>query len=161
MLRREQDSRQTRPPKGGHYRSVSPPKGGHYRRQWRPAVSVVSAFRRTLSSLSSVSCPSSRPVSRHRRVRSNIRAPLAFGPDSNADPRPPCDLVRGWQPSIFDIQPRSAEIGLVLGQRDPHRHREIPWSATEFMQRELGFLPRAAALHAPRATPPHQVNPLE
>jgi hypothetical protein len=96
-----------------------------------------------------------------RRMRSDVRAPLAFGPDSNPDPRPPRNLVRGRQPSIFDVQPSSAQVGPVLGQRDPHRHREIAWTATEFMRRHLRFLPRATAFHAPCATALHHVNPLE
>jgi len=92
---------------------------------------------------------------------SKVSTPLALRSNPDPDSRSPRDLVRRRQPAIFHVEARPAKICLVLGKRDPHRHRQISGATTQLVRRELRLFPGSASLHAPRAPLSHHVHALE
>ena len=63
------------------------------------------------------------------------RAPRMLGPDADADASAPRD-VADRQTAIVHVEPIADEIEPVLRQRNPHRHRQIPGTATELVLHE-------------------------
>ena len=79
----------------------------------------------------------------------HVNPPQAIRADIDPDPRSPREPADAHA-AILDEQPIAQEIEPVLRERDPHRHRQIPGTATEIVIRRLAPGAKRPALHGPR-----------
>ena len=87
--------------------------------------------------------------------------PRMLGPHADADTWTPRERSKTDSP-VLDEQPRAKQIDTVVGQRNPHRHREIAGTTAKLVRRPLGTFDRPApALHLSRAAAAHHLDPLE
>src|SRR5207302_9275004 len=81
--------------------------------------------------------------------------------DPDADARSPGEGARGNR-SILYIEAVAEQVEAVLGERDPHRHREVARTATQLVPRErIAIAACPASLHRASSPPPHHLDPFQ
>ena len=88
------------------------------------------------------------------------RAPRRISSHANPDSRSPRDQPNS-DPAVLDIHTLAQQVDAILGQPDPHRHRQIAWAPTEIVRAERGRTAASPPFHGARAAAPHDVDAVD
>ena len=89
------------------------------------------------------------------------RAPRPFRANPDPDARSPRNRT-DTNAALLDIQAIAQQVEPVVGERDPHRHRQIPRTAADLMLWQRGWIrQRLSSLHRPDTPATHQLDAVE